>query len=130
MSSRITVQKIIRPPKLTYDGTKNGLVPKQNQFGSITIIPKSNLLTQNNFSEPFSDANNCLLLRLVEMPDETESSKMVKITGKFSRKLPDLVPLKKIVQQLDSYVYYELLVLLLNQILRVLFLHKSIFRYS
>ena len=104
LSSGITLQKIVRPlkapPKLTYHGPKNGLItPKQNQFGSITITPKNNYLTQNDFSEPISDANNCLLPRLVKMPDETESSKMVKITGKFSRKLPDLVPLKKIVQK-------------------------------
>lgn len=103
LSSGITLQKIVRPvkgpPKLTYHGPKNGLAPKQNQFGSITITPKSNFLMQNDYSEPISDANNCLLPRLVKMPDETESSKMVKITGKFSRKLPDLVPLKKIVQK-------------------------------
>ena len=103
LSSGITLQKIVRPlkapPKLTYHGPKNGLTPKQNQFGSITITPKSSFLSQNNFSEHVSDANNCLLPRLVKMPDETESSKMVKITGKFSRKLPDLVPLKKIGQK-------------------------------
>ena len=103
LSSGITLQKIVRPvkgpPKLTYHRPKNGLAPKQNQFGSITITPKSNFLMQNDYSEPISDANNCLLPRLVKMPDETESSKMVKITGKFSRKLPDLVPLKKIVQK-------------------------------
>jgi len=103
LSSGITLQKIVRPmkapPKLTYHGPKNGISPKQNQFGSITITPKSNFLAQNDFSSHISDTNNCLLPRLVKMPDETESSKMVKITGKFSRKLPDLVPLKKIVQK-------------------------------
>ena len=103
LSSGITLQKIVRPlkapPKLTYHGPKSGLIPKPTQFGSITITPKSNFLTQNDFSEPISDANNCLLPRLVKMPDETESSKMVKISGKFSRKMPDLVPLKKIVQK-------------------------------
>jgi len=103
LSSGITLQKIVRPlkgpPKLTYHGPKSGFAPKPNQFGSITITPKTNFLDQDDCSEPISDANNCLLPRLVKMPDETESSKMVKITGKFSRKVPDLVPLKKIVQK-------------------------------
>jgi len=103
LSSGITLQKIVRPlkgpPKLTYHGPKSGFAPKPNQFGSITITPKTNFLDQDDCSEPISDANNCLLPRLVKMSDETESSKMVKITGKFSRKVPDLVPLKKIVQK-------------------------------
>ena len=80
LSSGITLQKIVRPlkapPKLTYHGPEGGLTQKH-----------------------VSDANNCLLPRLVKMPDETESSKMVKITGKFSRKLPNLVPLHKIEQR-------------------------------
>jgi len=103
LSSGITLQKIVRPlkgpPKLTYHGPKSGFAPKPNQFGSIMITPKTNFLDQDDCSEPISDANNCLLPRLVKMSDETESSKMVKITGKFSRKVPDLVPLKKIVQK-------------------------------
>ena len=90
LSSGITLQKIIRPikgpPKLTYHGP--GTFAKSTKFGSITITPKT----------PDPDTNNCHMSRLVKMPEETESS-IIKISGNFSRKLPDLVPLKKIVQK-------------------------------
>ena len=87
LSSGITLQKIVRPtkspPKLLYCG------PKEL---AVTPLPPSS-------TTPLS-----ITPLLVQKPPETttrtetQSSNMVKITGKFSRKITELLPLKKTVQ--------------------------------
>ena len=84
LSSGITLQKIVRPtkspPKLLYCGPKDPAVAlPQPSTTPLSITP------------------------LVQKPPvtsrpETQSSNMVKITGKFSRKITELLPLKKTVQ--------------------------------
>ena len=84
LSSGITLQKIVRPtkspPKLLYCGPKEASVaPLKASTTPLSITP------------------------LVQKPPvtsrtETQSSNMVKITGKFSRKITELLPLKKTVQ--------------------------------
>ena len=96
LSSGITLQKIVRPspvkgpPKLTYHGPVTGASPKLNEFGSIEITPMSSL-------EGDSDSNNCILPSLLSVEDvDSQSSKMIKISGKFSRQMPGL---SKVVQK-------------------------------
>ena len=94
LSSGITLQKIVRPspvkgpPKLTYHGPVTGA--KLNSFGSIEITPMSQL-------EGDSDSNNCNLPSLLSVEDlDSQPSKMIKISGTFSRQLPGL---SKVVQK-------------------------------
>ena len=88
LSSGITLQKIVRPspvkapPKLTYHGPSTGLPPMANHFGSIEITP----LTQGEQSQEGSSNHN--IPRLVKKPDP---SSMVKISGKYSKNMPELV---------------------------------------
>ena len=95
LSSGITLQKIVRPsavkapPKLTYHGPVTG--PKLNQFGSIEITP---IIPMGNFE---GESNNCNIPSLVSMEDiDASPSKMIKISGKFSRQMPGL---SKVVQK-------------------------------
>ena len=95
LSSGITLQKIVRPspvkgpPKLTYHGPVTGPSPKLNQFGSIEITPIK--------LEGDSDSNNCNLPSLLSVEDvDSSPSKMIKISGKFSRQMPGL---SKVVQK-------------------------------
>ena len=97
LSSGITLQKIVRPmkgpPKLTYHGPRTDSLPTLNQFGSIEITPMNSL-------DVGSDSNNCLVPRLALLkPENPPSSSMIKISGKNSRKMPELVQLKKVVQK-------------------------------
>ena len=95
LSSGITLQKIVRPspvkapPKLTYHGPLTGA--KLNQFGSIEITPMANIGAH-------SDSNNCNIPNLVNIEDMDSQpvSKMIKISGKFSRQMPGL---SKVVQK-------------------------------
>ena len=98
LSSGITLQKIVRPspvpvkgpPKLTYHGPVTGANPKLYEFGSIEITP------MNNF-EGDSDSNNCNLPSLLSVEAvDSQPSKMIKISGKFSRQMPGL---SKVVQK-------------------------------
>ena len=82
LSSGITLQKIVRPSKtltkLVHTGPRESSPSKKLSQGEepLSITP---LVQEHN-------------------RDKTESSNMVKITGKFSRKVTELVPLKKTVK--------------------------------
>lgn len=84
LSAGITLQKIVRPnkslPKLLYCGPKQAKSPTEVKLPS---------------SAPLSEAHQQC------QRDQTESSNaMVKITGKFSRKVTELLPHKKTVQNI------------------------------
>ena len=85
LSAGITLQKIVRPnkslPKLLYCGPKSPITEVSPQK-----LPQSS---------PLSGAQQ----QCQQRDQQTESSnKMVKITGKFSRKVTELLPHKKTVQ--------------------------------
>ena len=89
LSAGITLQKIVRPnkslPKLLYCGPKK---ESKSPTGGLSLTPQK-----------LSSSTSTLLQQQCQR-DVTESSKntMVKITGKFSRKVTELLPHKKTVQ--------------------------------
>ena len=89
LSAGITLQKIVRPnkslPKLLYCGPKK---ESKSPIGGLSLTPQK-----------LSSSTSTLLQQQCQR-EVTESSKntMVKITGKFSRKVTELLPHKKTVQ--------------------------------
>ena len=88
LSSGITLQKIVRPrggakqppPRLTYHGPAGGGGRAGPAGGGQQLLVEG-------------------LPRLVKMKEAAgpaEPPKMIRITGKFAKKMPDLVPLKKL----------------------------------